>query len=73
MEKAHVVGKNPCRDVRDLNFEFQRLIHCENLRIFEEFDDVLRDGFYSRVSAANYNRLRPAAPMTSSMCGASVQ
>jgi hypothetical protein len=43
--KALVVGKTPCHNMRDLNFEFQRSIHCEILRLFEEFDNVLGDGF----------------------------
>jgi BMFP domain-containing protein YqiC len=67
-----VRGKSLYRNVRDLNFEFQRSIHFEILRIFEEFDNVLRDGFDSQVSAANRNRLRPTALTTPSICGTSV-
>jgi hypothetical protein len=55
--KALVVGRTACRNVRDLNFEFERSIHCEIFRIFEKFDNVLRDGFYSRVSARNAARI----------------
>jgi hypothetical protein len=47
VKKAFLLGQTACRNVRDLNFEFQQSIHCEILRIFEEFDGLLRDGFWS--------------------------